>query len=79
MVVHVGDLVERRSYNRDILFRITEIKGEIAILFGEEVRLVADAPLEDLVAIDQREYKKEKNVKRKRWRERIAYFNKTMY
>ena len=57
MVLHVGELVERYSHKRDILFRIIEIKGEIAILFGE-IRLVADAPLEDLISIDQREHKK---------------------
>jgi hypothetical protein len=39
-----------------------EIKGEIAILFGEEIRLVADAPLEDLISIDQREHKKSLQV-----------------
>ncbi|MGV2503463.1 sporulation peptidase YabG, partial [Priestia megaterium] len=54
MAVLVGDLVERQSYNRVFLFRISEIKGEIAILFGEEVGLVADAALEDLISIDQR-------------------------
>ena len=51
MALHVGELVERYSHNRDILFRIIEIKGEIAILFGEEIRLVADAPLEDLISM----------------------------
>lgn len=58
MAVHVGDLVERKSYQRDLLFRVTEIKDTIAILFGEEFRLVADAPIEDLVLVDQRDYKK---------------------
>ncbi|MEM5609860.1 sporulation peptidase YabG [Bacillus thuringiensis] len=58
MALHVGELVERYSHKRDILFRIIEIKGEIAILFGEEIRLVADAPLEDLISIGQREHKK---------------------
>lgn len=58
MAVHVGDLVERKSYKRDLLFRITEIKDTIAILFGEEFRLVADAPIEDLVLVDQRDYTK---------------------
>ncbi|MBW3491424.1 sporulation peptidase YabG [Bacillus mycoides] len=57
MALHVGELVERYSHNRDILFRIIEIKGDMAILFGEEIRLVADAPLADLVSIDQREHK----------------------
>lgn len=58
MTVHVGDLVERKSYQRDLLFRVTEIKDTIAILFGEEFRLVADAPIEDLVLVDQRDYTK---------------------
>ncbi|CAG9614397.1 Sporulation-specific protease YabG [Bacillus rhizoplanae] len=58
MAVHVGDLVERKSYQRDLLFRVTEIKDTIAILFGEEFRLVADAPIEDLVLVDQRDYTK---------------------
>ncbi|WP_283774433.1 sporulation peptidase YabG, partial [Bacillus paralicheniformis] len=59
-----GELVERYSHKRDILLRIIEIKGEIAILFGEEIRLVAHAPLEDLISIDQRENKK--RVKREK-------------
>ncbi|MCP8971189.1 sporulation peptidase YabG [Ectobacillus ponti] len=60
MEVKVGALVERKSYKRDLLFRVTEMKeegnGRIAILSGEEFRLVADAPVSDLVVVDQREY-----------------------
>lgn len=60
IMVKVGDLVERKSHRRDLLFRVTEIKEEsgvqIALLFGEEFRLVADAPIADLIVIDQREY-----------------------
>lgn len=79
MALHVGELVERYSHNRDILFRIIEIKGEIAILFGEEIRLVADAPLEDLISIDQREHKREQSVRKKQWSARIVCFNKITY
>jgi spore coat assembly protein len=61
MDVKVGDLVERVSHQRDLLFRVTELREEhtekVAILFGEEFRLVADAPIEDLVIVNQREYK----------------------
>ncbi|MEH7463441.1 sporulation peptidase YabG [Bacillus thuringiensis] len=64
MAVHVGDLVERKSYKRDLLFRVTEIKDTIAILFGEEFRLVADAPIEDLVLVDQRDYTKRVKLER---------------
>jgi spore coat assembly protein len=44
-----GDIVVRRSYGEDIPFRIESIVGDIAILRGLEVRLLADAPLSDLV------------------------------
>ena len=47
-----GDLVERKSYNKDVIFvidRILRIKGEdIAILKGIEKRIVADSKLSDL-------------------------------
>ena len=49
MIFQVGDLVTRISYNHDIVFKILNIRGEVAYLKGEQVRLYADAPLEDLV------------------------------
>jgi spore coat assemly protein len=63
MSIKIGDIVARISYQCDLIFRVTEIKenklGEkIAILYGEEVRLIADALYEDLVLIDEREQKK---------------------
>jgi spore coat assemly protein len=62
MDFRVGDLVERESHNLDLLFRITEIREEkgkkYAILFGEDVRLIADAPLNDLVFVDKTKYSK---------------------
>lgn len=60
MEVKVGDLVERISHRRDLLFRVTEIREESgnpnAILYGEEFRLVADAPIKDLIVINRRAY-----------------------
>lgn len=54
----IKDLVGRKSYGCDILFRIIDMKEkngkQIAILFGEEYRLIADAPLNDLILIDHR-------------------------
>lgn len=44
----VGDIVARKSYNYDILFRITAMNGNIADLVGVTVRIVADAPEYDL-------------------------------
>lgn len=43
-----GDLVTRFKYNHDIVFKIIDIKNNIAILKGECVRLSADAPVSDL-------------------------------
>jgi len=53
------DIVGRRSYNCDILFRVIDIRKinnqNVAILYGEDFRLVADAPYDDLVNINQNE------------------------
>jgi len=64
MEVKVGDIVARKSYKGDLLFRVIDVKhisdnneGKIAILYGEDVRLIADAPYEDLFLIDEREKK----------------------
>ncbi len=54
--IKITDIVGRRSYNCDILFRIINIRKvndqKIAVLYGEDFRLVADAPYEDLVVVD---------------------------
>lgn len=56
------DIVGRLSYHCDIIFRIIDIKVEngqkIAILYGEDFRLIADAPFSDLVIIDPQERQK---------------------
>ncbi|WP_010094885.1 sporulation peptidase YabG [Ornithinibacillus scapharcae] len=54
----VGELVTRKSYKHDLLFRISSIKQERAILHGEDIRLEADAPLLDLVKAEERELEK---------------------
>lgn len=50
--LRIGDIVSRRSYNGDILFRIEGITREegkaVAHLRGVFTRLCADAPLDDL-------------------------------
>ena len=55
MLFNIGDLVSRNSYNNDIVFKIVDIDGDIALLEGVDIRLSADSLLEDL--------KKEENVK----------------
>ncbi len=48
----IGDLVTRKSYNNDIVFKIVEINDDNFILKGVTVRLCADSPKEDLVIYD---------------------------
>ncbi|RCX14885.1 spore coat assembly protein [Fontibacillus phaseoli] len=48
---NLGDLVVRKSYGGDVTFRIENIVREQAIIKGTEFRLLADAPLTDLVKV----------------------------
>lgn len=62
MDVQVNSIVGRRSYRCDVLFRVIDIQEkdneQIAILYGEDYRLIADAPFQDLVQINQEERSK---------------------
>jgi len=69
-----GDIVSRYSYGHDIMFSIKRIiklanKKEIAILKGIDVRVEADAPIEDLKLVSKEEQKK----REKELEERIIY------
>jgi spore coat assembly protein len=44
-----GDLVTRRSYGNDIVFKIQDMLLQQAVLWGVDYRLLADAPLSDLM------------------------------
>ncbi|QHT58684.1 sporulation peptidase YabG [Paenibacillus lycopersici] len=46
-----GDLVVRKSYGGDVLFRVAIIEQQTAILKGTDYRLLADAPLSDLAVV----------------------------
>ena len=48
MEFSIGDVVSRNSHNNDILFHIVEIKEDLAILKGVDLRLYADSFLDDL-------------------------------
>ncbi|MFD2671551.1 sporulation peptidase YabG [Marinicrinis sediminis] len=49
----IGDYCIRKSYGGDVIFRVEQIDGHIAILRGTEFRLIADAPLTDLTAVEE--------------------------
>ena len=56
MEFKVGDIVARKSYNYDVLFRIIHINNEgIADLVGITTRILADAYLYDLKIISNEE------------------------
>jgi len=68
-MLHVGDVVARYSHRQDIFFHIDQIhvnlKGESsAILKGLNLRLLADAPISDLISkspIEVANYEREDN------------------
>ncbi|NMO97735.1 sporulation peptidase YabG [Paenibacillus lemnae] len=47
--MNLGDLVVRRSYGGDITFRVEDVRTHTAVIKGTDFRLLADAPLADLV------------------------------
>jgi len=51
----IGDVVARKSYNLDILFKIVNINKNIIDIAGLTVRIVADSPMSDLVHISETE------------------------
>ncbi|NHC19891.1 sporulation peptidase YabG [Bacillus sp. MM2020_4] len=57
--IKINDIVGRKSYNCDLLFRVIDMRQinnkKFAILYGEDFRLVADAPYTDLVVVNQHE------------------------
>lgn len=56
----VGDLVTRNSYGNDIIFKIIEI-GDIVKLKGVNMRLLADALVEDLKKYQNEDIENEKS------------------
>lgn len=71
MSFSTGTIVTRKSYNHDILFRIAKVKNDKAKLYGEDVRLEADAPIEDLSEVNVRDLETRK--KKEKEKEEYSY------
>lgn len=59
MNIQINDIVGRISYKCDVLFRVIDIRDidgrRQAVLYGEDIRLIADAPFQDLMIINDNE------------------------
>lgn len=57
MKIKMGNIVARKSYNFDVIFRVVKVNEETGIveLSGEDLRLYADAPIGDLKLISTSE------------------------
>ena len=44
----IGQYVTRKKYNNDIVFKIVDINKDYVILYGVDLRLIADAKIDDL-------------------------------
>ncbi len=53
MSLRQGDLVTRKSYGNDLLFRVLVLESDRAILCGVDYRLLADAPVDDLIPYEE--------------------------
>ncbi|MDT8862637.1 sporulation peptidase YabG [Alkalihalobacillus sp. MEB130] len=55
MKLKKGDIVARPSYQCDLLFRVVEIFPDYVELHGEDMRLLADAPIDDVVLVSEKD------------------------
>jgi len=74
-----GDIVGRKSYNKDILFVVEKImkssRGKkIAILKGLTIRIQADSEVDDLEIIDKRVVEENENISNKRFEAKLKKY-----
>ncbi len=55
MPIKKGDIVTRKSYDHDTLFKVMNVKNNICYLKGIDVRLYADSDIEDLEIANEEE------------------------
>jgi len=71
MQIKVGNVVTRISYHHDLHFTVHAVKEKTAILHGVDYRLVAHAPLSDLVLVSEREI--DEQAKNRKQQEETSY------
>ena len=55
MKIQKGDLVTRKSYNHDTVFKVLNIRDDVCYLKGIDVRLYADSELSDIIKCETEE------------------------
>ncbi len=82
MAIRINSIVSRPSYGNDMLFRVTDIQetgeGKQAILYGEDYRLIADAPLSDLIEVDSDQHKRISRDTRRREEQSLHLFRQEL-
>lgn len=71
MNIKIGDIVTRKSYNHDLVFRVSGLDKQLARLHGTEMRLEADAPIEDLIRVGSNDL--ERREKKSKETEEFSY------
>ncbi|WP_077329933.1 sporulation peptidase YabG [Virgibacillus siamensis] len=71
MKFSTGEFVTRISHKHDLLFRIASVTDKVATLHGEDIRLAADAPFDDLVHVEDRDLVKRR--KKEKEQEEFSY------
>jgi len=54
MMIKVGNMVTRKSYDHDIVFEVISVDGDICYLKGIDIRLYADSYIDDLVVVSDK-------------------------
>ncbi|MBC8080557.1 MAG: sporulation peptidase YabG [Gorillibacterium sp.] len=72
-----GDLVVRHSYGGDVTFSIYQIAGNEARLKGVDIRLLADAPVSDLLPASQQRILKNIEEDRRMVRRAVRQFDRS--
>lgn len=81
MKLEIGSIVTRNSYKRDLLFRIVGFSEDrtIAELAGEELRLWADAPVDDLFVVDDKHMSEHRQVVKEKEESSFKLFRQDYY
>jgi spore coat assemly protein len=74
-----GDLVVRKSYGGDLLFRIEKLEQRWALLKGTDFRLMADSPVNDLQPFQETRPHPEWSTSELKWKQALQGLEQFMW